>query len=470
MRRASGSPYVLAALAALVIGLLAGCRDLGEELDMSGGSDPCAGVGTGVTLTVGIGKDVSENQEQTGLLNAWENRCSDNDVQVEVQELSPDTDKVRGTYVAAAQHRSPLSFDVIVVDSVDVPQLAELGYLRPLSVPARRLKAFPGAAVDTGRYDDRLYALPFTLNTGLLYYRADLLDQEPTIAPGPGAWARLGDLCRPVGRLVASGKMAPWRDGTGCLVTQLAAYEGRTVNALEMAWAPTLDGSGALFRKPYTDPHAVQPQAARRGLSWLVNGTAKGGLIAPVSLGARERESIEAFAAKRPKALFMRNWPYVFNVLQDEFHLTYGKDFGVRPLPWPSVLGGESMAVTSTTKYPKAAAALVRTMTGLNDARISDHGRDVLPPRELFEVGGMPVPRLDVYCTPGSRGCTLPARRLYAPVVAQSIRTARPRPVTPAYPELSEAIRDTIGDWLGRKDAVNPGTLRNRIEDATGRR
>ena len=446
----------LAAIAALLVCLLsAGCLGGAGELDMERGSGPCGGAHTGDGVVVGIGHDVSQHQMQVALMKQWADQCQ---VNLDVVQLSPDTDMVRGTYVGAAQHRSPLSFDVIVTDAVDVPELADLGYLRALSVPAKRLRVFPSAAVASGRYDGRLYALPFTLNTGLLYYRKDVIGAAPVISRA-NAWHDIASVCAAAGHLGAK----------GCLVTQLADYEGRTVNALEAAWSTTPDGSGALFR-PYTDVGAVHPDAAMKGLSRLVDGTSGDhAVIAPVSLGARERESIEAFGAKDPKAIFMRNWPYAYDVLEQEFKLRPGRDFGVMALPWPSVLGGESMAVTSTARFPDAAGALVRAMTGVDGWRIKDdRGRQVLPPRALFDEGGIPVARTDVYCAPGARGCLL-RNRPYAPLVAASIRTARPRPVTPAYPAVSAAIRGTLGRWLGHRGAADPDELRTAITQATGR-
>lgn len=441
MRRPASLLLAFALLAA------GGCPP-GDLLDLSGGTGPCAGTQGGETLVVGIGRDVSRGQEQVRLFHQWARQCG---VGLSVVELSPDTDMVRGTYVAAAQGRSPLAFDVIVADAVDVPELAELGYLRPLSVPSSRLRVFPAAAVDTGRYDGRLYALPFTLNAGLLYYRKDVIGKDPYISPA-SAWRDIAQVCSAAGHL-----------GTkGCLVTQLADYEGRTVNALEAAWSA--GPGGALFR-PYTDVTAVHPRAAMPGLSQLVDGTApesETAVIAPDSLGARERESIEAFAADPPRAVFMRNWPYVYDVLEKEFELRNGRDFGVRPLPWPSVLGGESMAVTTTSRSPDAAGALVRTMTGVDGWRVkNENGEPVLPPRELFRVGGMTVARMDVY---GHRD------RPYAPLVAAALRAARPRPVTPAYPAVSAAIRATLGGWLGHAGAVDPAALGTAIDNAAGRR
>lgn len=431
----------------LVLALLAsGACAPGDALDLSGGAGPCGAAGSGQTLVVGIGQDISQRQEQVTLMQQWARQCG---VDLSVVQLSPDTDLARGTYVAAAQGRSPLSFDVIVADAVDVPELAELGYLRALSVPDDHLRVFPSAAVDTGRYDGDLYALPYTLNAGLLYYRKDVIGHDPSISRTQ-PWRDIGQVCAAAGHL-----------GTkGCLVTQLAGYEGRTVNALEAAWST---GSGGALFKPYTDVSAVHPDAAMPGLSRLVSGTAgDNAVIAPASLGARERESIEAFGARKPRAIFMRNWPYVYDVLAQEFRLKPGRDFGAMRLPWPSVLGGESMAVTTTSAAPDAAGALVRAMTGVDGWRIkNERGAEVLPPRELFRVGGQAVARTDVY---GYRD------RPYAQLVAAALREARPRPVTPAYPAVSAAIQSTVGGWLGHPGAADPGALDTAIRDAAGRR
>lgn len=442
--------FVVLALLAAALGCTRGAPG---ELTVSGHPGPCwpgQSVSGGGELTVALGQDISDGQTQTQLITDWANACG---MRPDIVELSPDTDLARATYVAAAQGEAPYPFDLIIVDTVDVPALAERGYLRPLSVPEDRLTPYPRSVVAGDRYDDRLYALPYTANVGLLYYRRDVLGGDPRLRD----WQDIARACRRSGRLRD--------DRHGCLVTQLAPYEGMTVNALEAAWSE----GGSLFA-PDDDVTGVQATGKKTaaGLERLVGaGSGTGGVISGASRDAKEKETIKAFTGDDPRAALMRTWPYAYEVLCSDYHMKPGEDFGVVPLPWPSVQGGESVAVPATTTHPQAALALARVLSGIDGTRIP-HGepsRPVLPQEALFAEGGLAAARTDVYRRVHTRSCASPYDARFAGYVAASIRRARPRPVTPAYPRVSFAIQSTISGWL-RSGHADPAALDQAIEDA----
>jgi multiple sugar transport system substrate-binding protein len=66
---------------------------------------------------------------------------------------------------------------------------------------------------------------------------------------------------------------------------------------------------------------------------------------------SREAESLSAFAEGR--TTFLRHWPYVYPTL----HETFGENLGVTRLPGKAVLGGQNLAVTSSTSEQRAAKA-----------------------------------------------------------------------------------------------------------------
>lgn len=99
--------------------------------------------------------------------------------------------------------------------------------------------------------------------------------------------------------------------------------------------------------------------------------------------------------------------------------------FEVKPLPWPSVLGGQSLSLSSTSRDPAAAIALIRFLEESEE--------------KLFNNGGLPAARRGVYAD---------STRPYASLVAQGIETAKPRPAIPHYAEFSEALRQTLSTLL----------------------
>ncbi|HEY9663601.1 MAG TPA: extracellular solute-binding protein [Allocoleopsis sp.] len=66
------------------------------------------------------------------------------------------------------------------MDIVWLPKFAAAGWLMDLidRIPAAEVADFFPADLEGGRYEGRLYRLPYRTDAGLLYYRKDLLDYK----------------------------------------------------------------------------------------------------------------------------------------------------------------------------------------------------------------------------------------------------------------------------------------------------
>src|SRR6266581_1650307 len=122
--------------------------------------------------------------------------------------------------VANLQAKSDL-YDVIDMDVIWTAEFASNGWIIPLPQSQFPLGDFLKPAVDTARYQGRLYAVPDYSNADLLYYRKDILakaGKQP-----PKTWAQLQQLAETV---------APEYGLYGYAGT-FAPYEGLTVNFAE---------------------------------------------------------------------------------------------------------------------------------------------------------------------------------------------------------------------------------------------
>jgi multiple sugar transport system substrate-binding protein len=84
-------------------------------------------------------------------------------------------------------------FDVFAIDVVWAPEFARAGWLADLSgaFPPQRLRQdFLEHAVEAVTLEGRVYAVPWYLDVGLLYYRTDLVPRAPR------THAELGELAR----------------------------------------------------------------------------------------------------------------------------------------------------------------------------------------------------------------------------------------------------------------------------------
>lgn len=215
---------------------------------------------------------------------------------------------------------------------------------------AARAAQFP-AILANNTVDGRLVAMPWFTNAGVLYLRRDLLDRYDLSVPE--TWRQLTDTARRIQEAErAAGRARLWG-----FVFQGRAYEGLTVNALE--WVDSHDGGtivapdGAIT---IDNPRAAT--ALTQAAGWV-------GTIAPEGvLNYGEEEARGVFQSGN--AVFMRNWPYAWPLMNAEDSPVRGR-VAVALLPrgegeggrHSATLGGEQLAVSRYSRHPAEAVALV---------------------------------------------------------------------------------------------------------------
>ena len=208
---------------------------------------------------------------------------------------------------------------------------------------------FP-AIVANNTVSGRLLAMPWYTDAGLLYYRKDLLSKYKL--PVPSTWEELTTTAAKV----QAGERARGDNDFHGYVFQGKAYEGLSCNALE--WVSGSGGGTVVNAEgQITINNAQAAQALNRAASWI-------GTISPVGvLNYEEEEGRGVF--QNANALFMRNWPYAWALLQKDDSLVKGK-VGIAKLPGtPSAatLGGWHLGVSRYSKNAAIAADLVMYMT-----------------------------------------------------------------------------------------------------------
>jgi multiple sugar transport system substrate-binding protein len=97
-------------------------------------------------------------------------------IRVKAEALPWSSDEQRQFLVINLEGGNP-GFDAMMLDCIWVPEFARAGWLLDLTArlaPGELDAHFPAAAA-AARYRGRDWALPWFMNVGLLYYRADLL-------------------------------------------------------------------------------------------------------------------------------------------------------------------------------------------------------------------------------------------------------------------------------------------------------
>jgi len=409
MRRSrSRAAVALLVLPALLAPILTGC---GERA----GRAP-------VTLVFKHAKILGPADPVPGLLRRFE--AQHPGVRVQSEALTWSSDEQHQFYVINLEGDSP-PFDVMMLDVVWVPEFARAGWildLTPYVSPAERDAHF-ASAIAPATQDGKLWALPWFMNVGVLYYRRDLLARYGFAPP-----LTYEALAEQVARIRA-GERDPKLDG---YLWQGKQYEGGMVNVLEALWANgtrLLDDAGRPF---------PEPERARESLAFL-RGLIESG-VSPSWVTAADEE-----LTRRPfgdgRAVFLRNWPYALDLFELPDSRVRGK-VGVAPLPrlahgpvGAGSTGGAHLAVSARTRHAELAVELARFLTGDDAQRAMTAGAALRPSR----------PRL--YEDP-----ELVARDPSLPALLGLMERGHPRPITPYYLMLSTTVQPEFSAVLvGRK-------------------
>ena len=336
--------------------------------------------------------------------------------------LPDDSDDQYAQLVANLQAHSTV-YDVMSLDVIWTAEFASSGWITPISTRPFPLSHFLRPAVATATYQGHLYAVPFTSNATLLYYRSDIL-AKAGVKP-PGTWAQLSRLAR---------TLAP-RFGLEGYGTQLQAYEGLTVNFAEAVQS----AGGSLLSANGTAVTVDSPQSTR-ALDFLVSGLREG-WIPKAALGWNEEDSRQAFEAG--KLLFLSNWPYVYGEASERSpgNKVAGK-FAVTALPGlhgpgSSTLGGANLAISAYAPHPATALAFIKFLTSMSSER------------QVLLRSALPPVWTSLYSQP-----SLVRRFPFLPVLKRAILTARPRPAIVSYNQFSLAISSAVHQALAQRQSV----------------
>ena len=355
-------------------------------------------------ITYAQGKDTSGNLKAQ--IDQW-NKENPNE-QVTFRELSDNADEQRAEMIKRAQAKSG-EFTVMSVDVVWTSEFAANGWLTELPADKFNTTGFLKAAVDSATYFNKLYAMPSSSDGALLYYRKDLLDKAG-VQP-PTTWDELQQACD---------KVLPGQSGMSCYGGQFQKYEGLTCN-----FAEAVNSAGGAILGEDGKPTANSAEAVA-GLTWMQNGF-KSGMIPKEAITWKEEESRQAF--QTGKILFLRNWPYVYNLASAKDSKVAGK-FGVAPIPGKtgpgvSTLGGHSYGISAFAKNKGTAMKWITWMLR------PENQKD-----QLLKASSAPVLE-SLYSDP-----ELVAKFGYLPTLLKSIQNAKPRPKAVAYGDVTLAIQD----------------------------
>ncbi|MGH7507659.1 MAG: extracellular solute-binding protein, partial [Longimicrobiales bacterium] len=129
--------------------------------------------------------------------------------QVEIRVTPDAADQRHQLYVQWLNARAEMP-DVLQLDVVWTPEFAAAGWILPLDGFEPPVDSFFPASIDANRWDGELYAIPWFVDVGMLYWRTDLMAEPPAT----------------LARLTAEAKAAQASGVPYGFVWQGARYEG----------------------------------------------------------------------------------------------------------------------------------------------------------------------------------------------------------------------------------------------------
>ena len=290
----------------------------------------------------------------TGIVEAFERQNPN--IRIELVEGPNATNLVEDLYTSAfLLGDSP--YDLINMDIVWTPKFAAAGWLMDLSdrVKPDELARFSPVDVEGGRYEGRLYRLPMRSDVGLLYYRKDLLEEAGFSPP-----ETFDDLMR-ISKALQEQNKVPWG-----YVWQGRQYEGAVAMFVEV-----LKGYGGFWIDPKTEAIGLDRPEAIQAVNFLRNTITEG--ISPPGVTTYQEEDTRRFF-QSGQAAFLRSWPYVWTLANDEESELRGK-VGIQPMVHASgqesgaCLGGWGLGISKTTPHAKEAWKAMQFFTSVDPLR-----------------------------------------------------------------------------------------------------
>jgi trehalose/maltose transport system substrate-binding protein len=386
-----------------------------------------------ITIVFKHGKVFGDPEPVKRLIERFEKQNPD--IRVKDETLPAATDEQHQFYVINLEGKSS-DFDVFAMDVIWVQEFARAGWLRDLShiLPPESRDEFFRGPMEAVIYQDRVYAIPWYIDAGVLYYRKDLLEKYG-FSP-PKTWHELVRIASEITRK---------EPGLYGFIWQGKQYEGLVCNVLEYIWS---NGGDVIKdgRVVIDSPENRQALTFMRDLIYRYR-------ITPEFVTTTIEDSARHIFG-RGKAVFMRNWPYAWNLFERDDSPIKGK-VGVSALPnFPgyrsaSTLGGWQLGISKYSNHPKEAERFIEFFTSYETQKTLSLNIGYKPTRrklykdeDLIRVQPFTASLYDVF------------------------EHARPRPVNPFYMMISQAIQPEFSAVLSRikepEDALK--SARKQIE------
>ncbi|QQE79674.1 ABC transporter substrate-binding protein [Alicyclobacillus sp. SO9] len=428
-----------------LVGLLAGCGTTGgnktnssasANSTTSGSKTPDYAKATGTI--VWAAPPITHTGVRKTLIKKFEAKYPNIKITLQNQSFNTDTDKASLTTQIEGGSSSP---DVYMGDVVWPAQMAKnnMAVALDTKLPKSFWTRFASGLVKGATYKGHVYAAPFYVDSGFLYYRKDLLKKAGISSP-PSTWSQLkkdSEILQKKG-LVKYG-----------FVWQGASYEGLTCDFMEYL----SDAGGKVLTNGKPSVNSPQAQKALTFMKSLITS----GVSPKPTDTFKESQSMNVF--NQGNAAFLRNWTYAWSNSQTSKNSKVVGKVGVTVLPTfkgaskhYSTIGGWNLYVNPHSKNMLADLAFINWMTGTQAQTILATKFSELPTNATVENN--------------------PAVKKVSPVfniVSKTTFVSRPSQ-NPSYAAISQAIYQNVNSALSGGTTVKAALkkVQSQIKNTLG--
>jgi multiple sugar transport system substrate-binding protein len=349
-----------------------------------------------------------------------------------IRELAPHSSTAYHDLLTQKLKNHDATVDLFFMDIVWVPEFASAGWVLPLDdlFAPEDQHAFLPAALETGRYNGHVYGVPSRIDSGMLFYRADLLSKYGFTPPQ--TWPELitqaevvvqGERATHPALRGYSGQFKQY-EGLVCSMMEFIGSSGGQLLTADMR-ASLLSSPATLSAVEFVRQHVVGKVASRAVLTY------------------QEPESVVPFI--QGNAIFHRNWPYTWEVANDPRRSRVAGKVGAAPLPGMAehepvtALGGWLYAVSPFSRHREEAWEFIRFISSAPLQRHFALAAGIAPSRTAV-LEDEEVLRAN------------PHFRAHLSMFHNA--TARPR--TPLYPAISNTLQRYFSKALAYRDVDLP--------------
>lgn len=422
----------------LVLGIIAGCANSND-----GNNNSSSSTGGSTNNQSSNSNNISTGDEEQVEITFWrhdyELEANSFNGMIETFEAEYPHIKVTMELIPNDQYETKIRTalagggapDIMAIDGPTLAAYAHQGALIPLDDYFARdghVDDIAAPVIEGLKYDGKIYAAPNNDASLAMFYNIKMFEEKGITPPSPNpdeawTWDQVLDAARQLNdpdNGVYGWNPNPWG---------FAGHEGVPFNNMTFLWQA---GGEILSPDNSTSIGYLDSAENRRALSFFQSLYNSEG-VAPKEL------SEYAFANER--VAIHVDGPWAFGELAANFpDFKLGEDYGVAPL-WKDAYqvtpnGSWNMGITSHSDHPDEAWLFVNWVTGIEGSKVWYEDTKNLPARlstadAFSELGEYPM---NIF-------------------VQQSAKYAKPRPVTAAYPAVSEAVRLLFEDvGLGNLD------------------